>query len=338
MSMSINKQHKLAAKFSGYRDQVVLKFRDHPQYDQDREEEFVDILTEVERFHQYFFSSLVDNTQKVILDTSEDYKRRASGELTWGTVWRRTQERFEQLCNLPMSLIYRADLKHRKPRQSVLKTPLLVLLQVGNHTFEWNKAGLVIPCEMDLPNSQPVTTERFVLVRNLDQQSQWKQSVTSWTSQINEAIEKNDEDAVIAVMYDLSEKREKMMVSLIQLITSYNRYKQYHRKQCNNSHFVEEAMENLGILNPPTVSTTLRNHLESLAPNSAIADKHFPAHYDLDLYLFENVGSKMLGKAELEFLVSKYFIFHMESCKGKRVKEWTCTEPSCQLLDLLEKL
>ena len=338
MSMSVEKQHKLAAKFSGYRDEVKLKFRDHPQYDEEKEEEFVDILTEAEQFYQYFFSSLVENTQKVILDTSEDYKRRASGELTWETVCCITQERFERLCNLPMSLIYRADLKHSKPRQAVLKTPLLVSLQVGNLTFEWNKTGLVIPCKIDPAFPKPVTTERLVLVRNLDQQSQWNQSVTTWTSQINEAIEKKDEDAVIAVMYDLFEKREKMILSLIQLITNYNRYKHYHRKQCRNNHFVEEAMENLGILNPPTVSMTLRNYLETLAPNSAIADKHFPAHYDLDLYLFENIGGKMVGKEELEFLVSKYFMFHMEGCKGKRVNEWTCTEPSCQLLDLLKKL
>lgn len=336
LETSLQKQHKLVTKFSGYRDQVKLKFRDHPWYSQDKEEQFVDILTEVEPFYQYFFGSFIETMKKAVLEMSEDHKRRANSELTWGTVCCRTRDRFKQLCSFPMKLIYHTDLKHSKPRQAVLKTPLLVSLQIDNLNLEWNKASLVIPYEIEL--TSPATTKHLVLVQSLAQQSQWNQFVAGWTSQINEALRKEDEDATIAIMYDISEKREKLILSLIQVMTNYNRYQQHHRKRCNNHHFIREAMETLGIQPPPAFSKTLKSHLQTFAPNTILAEKHFPTHYDLDLYLFENIGDKMIENSDLEFLVSKYFMFHMENRKGKHVNEWTCTEPSCQLLDLLKKL
>lgn len=190
----------------------------------------------------------------------------------------------------------------------------------------------MIPCEIN--TTHPVTADHLVLVQNLAHQSQWSQFVNNWTSQIDEALQEKDENTVMDIMCTILTKKEQLILSLIKLITSYNRYKRYDPQQCNNHQFVHEAMEALGIQDPPAISTTLKSHLQTLAPNTTLADKHFPTHKDLDLYLFENIGGKTIGPVELELLISKYFMFHME--KKKNVKEWTCNEPTCQLLDLLK--
>lgn len=336
MNTSMKKQHKLAAKFSGYRDQVKLKFQEHPQYDKDKEEKFVDILTEVEPFYEHFFSSHSENTSQIIQDICNDRKSQEDGTLTLETVHCRTRERFGKLCDFPISLIYRTGLKQR--RSSLLKTPLFASLQINNYILEWNERSLVFPKQVECTGNETVTTDHLVLVQNLAHNSKWTQFVAEWTSQLDRALEKDDETAVIAIMYNLSEKRDKLILPLIQLVTNYNRYKHYHRKKCSNYEFVLAAMQLLEVETPPVKCASLKDYLQTQLPDSALADTHFKTHYDLDLYMFENIGGENFGKEKMEILVSKYFMFHIEDRNQKRVKEWTCTEPSCQLLELLKKL
>ena len=335
--MSLQKQTKLMGKFKGYRAAVFTKYQQHTHYERGREDEMVEVLTERERLYQEYFSSFVDRSKRYILEITEDNKRLESGALTWEQVSTNIRQKFDKISNFPLRLVYRVDFKNVKIRKPVLQTPLRVILQVDDVILEWDNPGLVIPVKTEEPTGNIVRVEHIVLLEDLSKNSEWNKEVQNWKEIIDLAIAGKDPATVVAILYEITEKQERLMNSLLQLVVRYNRYSRYHPKSCNNVRFIQDALPTLGIPDPPPLSPSLQKYVESLPTIGPHAEAMITQHFNLDLYVSQNLPRQPTMQ-EIEYFISKYFIFHIEDWKqiSKGKQDWTCSLESCQLMHLLK--
>lgn len=339
LEMSLPKQTKLVSKFKGYRDEVLTKYKRHPCYKQEREEEMVEILTERERLFQDYFSSYVDRSRQSILETTEDYKKLEKGECRWEQVSSNIRKRFDKLWNFPLRLIYRVDFKNVKARKPVLQTPLNIILQFDDITLEWVAPGLVIPAKAEKPTGNIVRVEHIILLEDLSRNSDWSEQVQRWKMLVESAITEKEHTIIIPIMYEVTEEQERLVNSLLQLVVRYNRYSCYNSKRCNNVHFIQDALNSLGSPDLPATSTSLRKYLDNRPTSVTLTEVTVAEHSKLDSYLNGRLVEQP-SVQELEDHVSKYFMLHFEDWKQKSrgKQEWTCSLESCQLMHLLKQM
>ncbi len=326
LEMSFPQQTKLVGKFKGYREHVLYKYRSHPHYNSENEDEMIEVLTERERLFEQYFNAFVEKSEECILAISSDQTMLETHALSW-----------MKLCQLSCQLIYSIDFKNHKIRKPACETPLTTSVRVNNITLEWNKAGLVVPVKNANESTDVATIDHILLVQDLSDTTEFSQQIENLKVQIETAVAHKDVSTVILLMYEMTSQLEKCVYSLLDVIVRYNRYSNYNEKNCGHVHFAKAVLHGLGVTDQSLPTTSLQQYC--LAPSLDIpqADRNITSHVDLDKYIFENCDSKALSE-EREYLLSKYFIFHIENWKATNGKhDWSCSVETCQLLCLLSR-
>ena len=296
----------------------------------------IEVLTERERLFERYFNLFVDKSEQCVLTISEDHNMLETHTRSWDDVSTRIRQSFDSLCKVSCQLIYRVDFKKHKLRKPVSDTPLSAFLRVNDVTLEWVTPGLVVPVQGDKGSADVATVDHILLHQDLSNGTEFSRKIENWRAQIETAIANRDVNTVISLFYEVTAQIEKCVNSLIELIVRYNRYSSYHPTNCNNLHFANEILRTLGVTDQSPPNMSLKKYLLSQPLFATLEDKDVTNHTDLDEHVIENHNSKILIK-EREFLISKYFVFHIENWKtiGNGKKDWTCPLETCQLLYLL---
>ena len=328
--VSLQRQDSLLGKFKGYRECIAFKLRTHPSYMDETQsviDSMVKTLGECEHFRMNYFDDDLCTCKDLVQTMFDDFKNFHC--LQRNVVEDRAQENFAALCRFPFKFLYHPSSKRSTfERGNLLDVPLDVRLQVGKYELEWNVAGLVIPKLVQPKHYQPVLSVRPT-------ESYWSTFVQEQKTKVEEAIQKMDADLQTRLIFELVEKREKLLTSVVQVIMDYNRHKEYDEMRLANRHFVADVCKAVGVPSSDTV-----NSLQQFS-KSQYTRRHFSTHLQLDSFVIElNWANKTasLPQADIRYLIAQYFHFHVVNWEEKkRPEHWMCTVHSCQLLEL-EKL
>lgn len=337
----MEKQSKAFSKFTGYSKRVLEKLRNHPDYGHksaDALSEDVKILSEKEDFRRTFFSAYIEGmSTEVVEETVCDATSRSPESPE--ELRRKAKERYDRLFNVDMNLIIRAP-SRRDTKTQAAKAPVVMNLQVGTYLFGWNEYSLIVPLEY-----RKVQTEPLLLSPVLSE-STWCDVVNevkvNTERSIVEAVDKKDYSMQIEIHYDLTRKKDEMLSAFIDTVLRFNRCEKFSWR-CNNKHFVKAAMQSLGISNPPKLSATVAEHICQLCPSKEISRRQINDHQQLDAVATEVLDDD-LSRSDIEFLIAKYFLFHVTGWEDTRndgavpVDKWECAISSCKQQDLTRKL
>ena len=307
-----------------------LKLQAHPVYQGLDDAELsrkVETFSEKEPFREAYFSKYIDTLgARVVLDTSADHSKRLSKEVEEQERQRQASQRFDELFNLRLNLIIRTP-SGRPSRRSTSKSPILFSVQVGDYVFEWDETSLVVPMELEHFESKPI------LLSPVQMQSMWPEVISEEKQQVEEAIRKKDCTMQIDLHYRLTDKKDKLLFKFIDTVVEYNRSKTYHKRSCNNQTFLADAMKSLGIDQPGKFSSTIQDHIKSLKPSRDLARKQVNDHDQLNAIAAE-AKADSTSKEDIEFLVSKYFLFHVRGWEQEEEHSsdrWQCPAEDCGL-------
>lgn len=304
----------------------------------------METLTAIELFREKYdcFQAIVEepskqlaigaSQDKVLIDQTQLHFREATGKVS---------ERYEMFCKFPVKLVLRVKPTQRGTARSgdVVEAPLHAALLVSDHLFEWDESSLVIPSKVNITKLPALTTgilhgsEWFTYI--LNQRAKLDATISSPPDQLH-----NQE---INLMFDLTTKRDDLINSVIKTVVNYNRNKVYHHRKCNNRHFIRDVTRALGVKKLPAFGVSLKQQLEKSRRrcNRTLSRTELANHANLDAYVSDLDDETLndLGIVDLEYLVGKYFHYHVESwelCPDP--DQWSCQEVNCQLAKLEEQL
>lgn len=325
--VSLQRQDSFLGKCSGYRYCIEFKLRTLPDYtnlSQPEIESTVNTFGEHAYFRAAYFEDNLCTCQDIVRKMVDDF--RYVPFLTTDKAQERARKNFAALCRFPLKLLFYPVAQFE--RGNVQDVPSEVGLQIGQYEFEWNISGLVVPKQVQAKHWRPVLS-----VCPTD--SKWSAFICQKTAKVNEAIQRMDLELQTQLMFELIEKRDKLMAAMIEVIVDYNRHKEYDEKKLTNSHFVVDVCKAVGI--PPTAIVESLHQFNS----SQYVTRHFSTHLDLDNFVIDlNWENKTtsLPQVDIQYLIMQYFHFHVVDWEQmKRPEHWTCNMQNCQLLEL-EKL
>ena len=293
----------------------------------------IEKFSEFEPFREAYLSKYIDSTSKdLVLQTSVDESGVSEDEKL-----KQAGARFDKLSNLNLNLVIRAP-SRGVSRTAAEKSPILFGLQVGDYVFEWNETSLVVPVDFKQVQFEPL------LLSPIQMETSWPgvfDEGGGYLKQgIEEAIQNKDYTMQISLQYELTEKKDKLLKKFINTVLQYNRNKKFNKRSCNNQTFLSDVMKSFGIKRPTKFfSSTIQQHIKSLKPSSDLKQKKMTSHHELDAIVKE-AESESLAKEDIEFLIAKYFLFHVSSWEGEQEggssNKWECSR-ECQLCHL-EKL
>lgn len=325
--VSLQRQDSFLGKCSGYRDCIEFKLRTRPDYMNTSQlvvDSMVNTLGEHTNFKATYFDDNLCTCQGIVQKMTDDFEYVPF--LTMDKAQERARKNFAALCRFPLKLLFHPVMHFQSG--NVLDIPSEVGLQIGQYELEWNIAGLVIPKQVQAKHFRPVLS-----VCPAD--SKWSAFIRQKIPKVNEAIQKMDLGLQTQLMFELVEKRDKLLAAMIEVIVDYNRYKQYDEKKLANGHFVVDVCKTVGI-----PATAIVESLQQFN-GSQYSKRHFTSHSDLDNFVIDlNWENKTasLPQIDLQYLIAQYFHFHSANWEQmKRPEHWTCDMQNCQLLEL-EKL
>ena len=321
----------------------MAKLRVMPEYAEKPDgdlHDLVEALTEVESFRAKYecFRAIVETPiETLTMELSLDKNLIDRTQLQQSVATNKVAERYERVCKFPVKLVLRV-----KPSQcgsSVSDASLHAALLISDHLFEWDERSLVIPKKVDF-TKQPTLTTRIL------HGSEWFTYVIQKRSRLDKvltsppgALHENEVD----LMFELTTKKDDLIKSVIKSVTDYNRHKQYHKKSCNNRHFIQDVTGALGVKKLPAFGASLKQQLEKSKRQCSrkLSRANLTTHENLDVYV-SGLGEEELYElavVDLEYLVGKYFFFHVEQWEQSQAPDqWTCQQRNCQLTKVEEQL
>lgn len=331
----------------GYYSRVAVKLRQVPKYAEMSDQEIhcmVEMLTSVEEFRASYkcFQDIVEapseglaidaSSDKELVDRTQLHPEQATGKIA---------ERYEKICKFPVKLVLcvKPNRPSQEPPGSVVESSLHAALLVSDHLFEWDKSSLVIPRKTDLARQPALTT-------GILYESEWFTYIVRQRSKLEATISSPPDrihDQEINLMFDLTTKKDDLVKSVLRVVVNYNQNKTYDQKKCNNQHFIGEVTKALGVKKLPAFGASLKQQLEQSKQqcSRALARAQLTNHVLLDEYIC-NIGEEKLRDLtvfDLEYLVGKYFHYHVEAWeRSADPDQWCCQEAKCQLNNIEKQL
>ena len=330
------------SRYSGYSKKVLTKLKAHPKFQprsDDELQKMTDVLSERRMFGSRYFGMYLDEekTQDIFCETSLDSAQ--DNHMSQRELKRRAGNRFDALFNLDIHLIIRAT---TNLKTSAAKAPVVMGLQLGSYVFEWNEWSLVIPVESAQVESEPV------LMSPVHPDSKWHDMVEEDRESIGQSIRKTDYSMQINLQYEIARKKDQLLYAFIDTVMLYNRDKEYGGWTCTNEHFLTDAMNSLGITKRPKLSKSIQKHIDQLNPSKKISRKKIRNHEELDgVATSEVLGVEEASRGDIEYLIAKYFLFHVSGWEGdvdrdrgerSPANKWECSFPGCKLRQLEQTL
>ena len=305
------------------------------------------VLTDRQLIWEEFFSGIVtDYAADAVEENLKEDKLSFTHSMEKKGATDRAVYRAENVCNLPVKLIL-TPLQRGKRLANTFASklemqfgPLHAALQVGNVILEWNDSHLVSPYLCDYED------EFHVMKVDMQPHSEWVDYTTRNTPKMKEAAKKLNFSEQIDQIYMVTSKKKEMVDDLIDVIVTYNQHYYYNLFDRNCQHFVIDALEALQVKNPTSFTGGLRDYFKALVEGRTPSiPVRFKTHQDLDAYVtrIKREGhTKDMPQHDLEFILTLYFRFHLESKdrlrkNQKALQEWKCQEVNCQMEEL-EKL
>ena len=182
--------------------------------------------------------------------------------------------------------------------------------------LEWSTAGLVVPTGKAIPPDAQEASAKLATAGELSDQHY---------STIEEVIVQEFEAAHI--------KKERMD-RLINIVSRYNKSYFYHPIFRSCQKFVADSMSSLGYPVHPELEGSLGNYYKEVK-KGVKQSLTFNSHADLDTYVEHALESRGVTLPEAEYLMSRYFLFHVTSMtESKTVDRWQCQVQSCRMAQL----
>ena len=331
----------------GYPTRVAKKLRKIPEYAQMSDEEFdslVTSLTEFEAFRNRFdcFPATVEETTKgYALDVTADKEWVEAERLPHDVARSKVKERYESVCKLPVKLVLRVKPTDQPAPGGTFDARLDAALLIWDHIFEWNSSSLVIPDRVDLKTLPPAMMTSVLCG------SKWATYVINQRSKMRSAAKSHPEKVhkkEIDLLFKLTTKKDDLIFAIIKTVVDYNRNKEYHKRDCNNHHFIRDVTNAMGIKQLPVIGESLGDLLEQSRRlcMDTLPRTDFVDHAELDgfiRYYSENNDLSRFTIKDIEYLIGKYFQFHLRNWElCDHPDKWTCQERDCQLGHLEEQL
>ena len=327
---------------SGYASKVMQKLQKCPEFrDKSPEEleQFVDVLSEKEKFREAFLEDLLINETGMGIAAEVSYETSRDCPLTQKELKERADSRFEKLFNFPLNLVLRPSI--RGSAKAVAKAPVRLGLQVGDYVYECNEYGLVIPQRLNQVESEPR------LLSPVQQKCEWSDIVSKEKGNVQESIQQtiqqNDYNMQMSLHIELTKWRDRFFDKFIEKVLCYNRSTS---RSCNNAAFLKDAMSALGVRNTGKLSKTIKQHIDQLKPNN-VSTKPTSTHEELDRFVAE-LSEDSVSREDAEYLIAKYYLLHVAGWEGDQSasypgpgtasEHWQCAVPSCRLSQLEELL
>lgn len=287
---------------------------------------------------EFFSGVIIDPAVDAVFENVEEEKADFIVSQEFRQATARSEHRFANVCHLPLKLIL-IPLKRARGLANTFASllemqfgPLHAALQVGNVVLEWNDSSLVRPhlCKY----------EDQVMEVDMQRHSKWVQYTNQHQSEIQRAANELDFTEQIELVYMVTSKKKQLIDALIEVITRYNKLYYYHLINRNCQHFVSDALKALEVEQPTAFTGGLKRYFDKLVKGrTPMIPERFKTHQDLDAYIMQIQRKNLIAKIpqqDLEFLLTLYFRFHLESKKllGKNpqaLEEWKCQEENCQM-------
>ena len=262
-----------------------------------------------------------------MVETCADFDKKS--DIPEAEARKRAEKRMKIFTNFPARILVYSMKKK--------SSHLTAALQVGHYYFEWNKTGLIMPKTVE-----SLTTKQPVLRVGVPQEGVWSNFVSTLQPRIAEALLKLDYDTIIQLQYELACKKDELLYAIIDVCVRYNRNNSYRQKSCSNAHFIRDSQLALGIAQPCKFSRTLPDHLKKLSQawkKLQWGKTKFENHGELDSFVEDTVAIKTMPQEGLEFMMSKYFAFHVSSWdKMVEDRTWACAGLKCMLQTVEDSL
>ena len=332
----------------GYNARVIKKLRKLPAYVEKSDEalqQMANSLTEIEPFREKydcFPASVEETTKGYAMDAAADSVWIEAERLPHDTAKNKVEERYESVSKFPVKLILRV----KAPEQGSAGTSaddaeLETVLLIRDHIFEWKGSSLVIPQPVDLKTLPPA------LITSVLCDSEWANYVSNQRSKMQTVI-KSPTDKLhrkeIDLLFRLTTRKDSLVAAVIKTVIDYNRNRQYHERDCNNHHFIQDVYHAVGVKRLPEIRESLGKLLEQSRQLclETLSRSDFVDHADLDGFISYHVDNKILSHLNIrdtEYLIGKYFLFHVRNWELLQYpQQWTCQERNCQLRHLEEQL
>lgn len=331
----------------GYYTRVVTKLRNIPEYAEASEaeiDEAVGSLTECELFRTRYdcFPATVEETSKgYALEVIADREFVEAERLLHDAAKSKVEERYEKLSKLPVKLMLTVQPTELSHTGGIYNARLDALLLVWDHILEWNDGSLIIPRRVDL-NKLPPT-----LLTPLLYGSGWSTYISDKRSDVQTVV-KSPSDKLhkkeIDLVFNLTSKKDNLIAAVIKTVVDYNRNRQFHERECNNHHFIQDVTSAMGVKKLPEIAENLGKQLEQSRRlcTEILPKTEFVDHADLNDFVREcrvNNTLSELHMNDVEYLVAKFFHFHVRNWEQSRnLDQWRCPVEDCQLKKLEEHL
>ena len=330
----------------GYYSKVMGKLRELPEYAEKLDHELQDLveaLSEVEAYRANYecFRAIVEiPSETLTMESLEDKYLVDQTQLHHSIATDKVAARYERVCKFPVKLVLRVKpAQCGSPSGNVSDASLHAALLMSDHLFEWDERSLVIPKKVDFTKQPALTT-------GILYGSKWFTYIVQQRSKLEGAITSPSDSLhkqEIDLMFELTTKKDDLIKSVIKTIINYNRAKTYDCRSCNNRHFIQDVTKALGVKKLPAFGASLKQQLEKSNRQCSrkLSRANLTTHTDLDTYVSGLSEEKLheLTVVDLEYLVGKYFFFHVEKWEQSLAPDqWTCQQRNCQLTSIEEQL
>ena len=300
-------------------------------------------FTEFEEFRDGYdcFPATVEETSKGhTMDAVADREWREAERLSHEGAIRKVQQRFDALSRFPIKLVLRVKPGEQELGHGAYEAQLEPVILIHDHMLQWNSCGLVIPRRIDFQTFPPVLTTPILLG------SKWSTYICKMRSKMKGIVKGRPGklQREIKLLFELTAKKDSLIAAVIKLAIDYNRNKQYDERNCNSGHFILDVLATMGVVRLPEIRESLGQQLEEARVLCAetLPRTEFADHAELDGFVrsrCQNDTLSLLSIADTQYLVCKYFFFHVRQWQLSQSPERkTCDKKQCQLKHLEEHL
>ena len=315
---------------------------EEPILGQKEKAELAQALIDPQQLWENFFSVIIiDDAADAVDENLDESKVKLTHSLEVSHARKRGEHRFAGVCNLPIKLIF-VPLKQGRRMANTFASllemqfgPLHAALQVGEVILEWDDSSLVTPylCAM----------EDQIMQLDMQPYSEWVKYTGKQFSTMKSAVEGLDYGQQIELIYKVASEKKRLIDALIAVIIQYNKYHYYNLFDRNCQHFVCDALEALEVALPREFKGGLGDYYKALIKGKTPSvPSQFKTHSDLDFYVLRKKQGGTLSSMpqhDLEFILTLYFRFHLESkarlkTNRQALEQWRCGELRCQMKEI----
>ena len=289
------------------------------------------------------FKYLVRAVEEEIQTATSDYETSFSHSKELESAHLRAKHGMARVCHLPVKLFLSRLQQSAVPAAVSITGKLSEMLlefgalhaglMVGNIRVEWGADSLINPQWED----PQFVEEDFVA--HIHQGGKWAHAASSYNRKVSLADRERRVEDKIELLLESAQKKQQLIVNLVEVIVQYNRTKEYSVLKCNCQHFVADALRALGIESIPKFSGPLNEYLQKLKQYQVDIPEKFTDHATLDAYVKPKLRGDTLSQHDMEYLLIHYYRLHLNSLpEDDDIDEWKCEVRSCQYEFLAEKV